>query len=217
VKVHITVHHTRLGTHEYRVIRPAQPLTRAILLDRYSQGAREMHLNNDTAYRIGVLWTLAARSARSLIHLPLRDGLVPWHRTTDPGTRLELVLAHHSLQFPDSRWKQLRTHLGAGRPQTATLPATDLPADDSIDYAARRHRENRDLFHQHLHAETLFMTGSAQLFRETARRFLDIAEHGPSFAKANPAYLHYCTEFHEGDGILANARGIHIEYCDRWL
>lgn len=80
----------------------------------------------------------------------------------------------------------------------------------------RHHAENRDLFHQHLHADTLFMTGSAKLFRETARHFFDIALYGPGHVARSGGYAHYCTEFHSLDGILGNAREVHIEYRGRW-
>ncbi|MET7998700.1 hypothetical protein ABZU76_48330 [Amycolatopsis sp. NPDC005232] len=109
----------------------------------------------------------------------------------------------------------MRQRLSPGRPQTATLPEADHADEMSIDYAARHYRDNHDKFHQHLHAETLFMTGSAKVFRETAGRFLDIARQGPAFV-ATPNYPHYCTELHVGDGILAHARELHIEYCDQW-
>ncbi|WP_249125969.1 hypothetical protein [Streptomyces sp. A2-16] len=60
------------------------------------------------------------------------------------------------------------------------------------------------------------MTGSAKVFRDTARHFLDVARHGPGYVPVHPNYPHFCTEFHSNDGILGDAREIHIEYCDRW-
>lgn len=207
MKLPVTIH-----TAEFRVIRPAQPLTRAALTDcdRYLAAYLDQH----AARTIAGLWLLAARSPRSLIHLPIRTNNPPAHDTT--GRRLDLVLLHHSLQFAPARWKQLRHRLGPGRPHTATLPEADHLDDLVIDHAARHHRDNRDLFHQHLHAETLFMTGSARVFRETADRFLDIARNGPDFVPGYPHHQHYCTELHTADGVLGNARELHIEYCDRW-
>ncbi|MEV6330436.1 hypothetical protein [Streptomyces sp. NPDC051909] len=97
-----------------------------------------------------------------------------------------------------------------------TLPDSALAGDAAVDHAARHHQENRDLFHQHLHAETLFMTGSAKVFRETARHFLDVARNGPAHALAHPNHTHYCTQFHSNEGVLGNAREIHVEYCAAW-
>ncbi|WP_330299222.1 hypothetical protein [Streptomyces sp. NBC_00503] len=97
-------------------------------------------------------------------------------------------------------------------------PPAPAPCSEagSADPGVRHHAENRDLFHQHLHADTLFMTGSAKLFRETARRFFDVALYGPGHGAGSSGYGHYCTEFHSLDGILGNARQLHIEYRDRW-
>ncbi|WP_052681326.1 hypothetical protein [Saccharothrix sp. ST-888] len=130
--------------------------------------------------------------------------------------RLDLVLLHHSLQFAPARWKELRGRLGRGRRQSVQLPDPDHPHDLPVDHRARHYRENRDLFHEHLHAGTLFMTGSAKAFRETTRNFLDIARHGPGHVRSHPNHPHFCTEFHSNDGILGRAREIHVEYCDRW-
>lgn len=214
MKLPVIIHQAHLGTDEFRVIRPAQPLTHALLTDRDWHLAA--YLDQDAARVVAGLWVLAARSPRSLIYLPIRANHPP--ACEAPGTtspRLDLVLLHHSLQFAPARWKQVRQRLSAGRPQTAVLPEANHADEMVIDYAARHYRENRDRFHQHLHAETLFMTGSAKVFRETAGRFLDIARHGPSFVAVHPSHPHFCTELHVGDGILAHAREIHIEYCDQ--
>jgi hypothetical protein len=60
------------------------------------------------------------------------------------------------------------------------------------------------------------MTGSAKVFRETARHFLDVARNGPSYVPVHPSYPYFCTELHSNDGILGDAREIHVEYCDQW-
>ncbi|MFI5979893.1 hypothetical protein ACIBEA_03335 [Streptomyces sp. NPDC051555] len=97
-----------------------------------------------------------------------------------------------------------------------TLPGPRHTDEALIDHGARLHQENRDLFHQHLHAETLFMTGSAEAFGETARHFFDVARSGPRYVPVRPGYPHFCTELHSNDGILGDAREIRIEYCDQW-
>ncbi|MFG2485460.1 MULTISPECIES: hypothetical protein [Streptomyces] len=217
MKLSVTIHRARLGPVEFKVIRPARPPVRAVLVDR--DRYVNTFLDQDAAQLIGALWTVAASSPRSLVHVPMRGNHAPAHAWPEAGTRqLDLVLLHHSLQFAPARWKELRARLGPGRPQTVTLPvpapapAGGSPAADE----ARHHRENRDLFHQHLHAETLFMTGSAKAFRATSHHFLDVARDGPGHAAAHPRNPHFCTRFHADAGILGDAREIHIEYCDRW-
>ncbi|WP_308072671.1 hypothetical protein [Streptomyces bambusae] len=160
------------------------------------------------------------------MHLPLRGNHPPAGQTPGDGAgpRLDLVLLHHSLRFAPARWKQVRARLGPGRPGTADLPEAGRSHGDRegdregppVYHAARHYRENHDLFHQHLHAETLFMTGSAKVFRDIAHHFLDIAREGPDRIRVHGADAHFCTELHSGDGVLGHARELHIEYCDRW-
>ncbi|MFD3945133.1 hypothetical protein [Streptomyces sp. NPDC058579] len=215
MKLPITLHHARLGSQAFKVIRPARPLTHAILLDHDRH--LDAYVDQDAAQRIAGLWTLAASSPGALVHLHMRGNRPPSRELPDAGTRqLDLVLLHHSLQFAPSRWKEVRGRLDQGRPQTVKLPDPGRATEPAIDPAARHHRENRDLFHQHVHAETLFMTGSAKVFKDTARHFLDVARHGPGYVPVHPSYPHFCTEFHSNDGTLGDAREIHIEYCDEW-
>ncbi|MFD9727934.1 hypothetical protein [Streptomyces sp. NPDC059072] len=197
----VTVHRPRLGPREFTVIRPARPPEHALLVedDRFLNA----YVDRPAAGLIGGPWGLAATSPRALVHVPLR-------RAGDSGDagarRLDLVLLHHSLQFAPSRWKELRGRLGAGHRRTVTV-CTDRP---EIDWEALHHAENRDLFHQHVHAETLFVTGSARAFRETAGHFHDVAAHGPGHTADN---RHYCAQLGHGDD---SARDIHIEYSDAW-
>lgn len=215
MKLPITIHQARLGSEEFRVIRPARPLVRALLVDHNRH--LDAYLDQDAAQRIGGLWMLAARSPRSMVHLPMRTNRPPARELPeDVGCQLDLVLLHHSLQFAPSRWKEIRARLGPGRPQIVTLPGAGRPDDAVIDHQARYYRENRDLFHQHLHAETLFMTGSAKVLREATRPFLDVARYGPGYAPMNPSYPDFYTELHANHGIHGDAREIRIEYCDQW-
>ncbi|MEU9101804.1 hypothetical protein [Streptomyces sp. NPDC048361] len=214
-KLPITLHQAALGAETFKVIRSGQPTVRAVLLDqdRYL-GA---YLDQDAAYQVAGLWELAASSPRALIHLPLRKNSMPSLELPCTGRPLDLVLLHHSLHFAPSRWKEVRARLGPARPRTLTLPTGPHPAEDTTGLATRHHKENRDLFHQRVHADTLFMTGSATLFAETARRFHDLARNGPVFAPGPATYRHYCTELHSSEGLLdRRARELHIEYCDQW-
>lgn len=216
MKLPVVIHQARLGADDFRVVRPARPPARAVLVDndRYLNA----YLDQEAARTVAVLWAFAARSPRSLIHLPLRGNRPPvGDMPDDTGFQVDLVLLHHSLQFAPSRWKRVRGRLGPGRLHTVDLPDAELDGVlTEADCEARHHRENRDLFQQHLHAETLFMTGSAKVFRQTARHFLDVARKGPGHVPVPPGRSHFCTELHSNDGILGDAREIHIEYRDHW-
>ncbi|MEW1911423.1 hypothetical protein AB0442_23740 [Kitasatospora sp. NPDC085895] len=218
MRLPIQAHRARLGAREHRVIRPRGAVERAVLLgqDHVLNG----WFDRGAARTVGGLWLLAARSPRSLVHLPIRGNRLPgaFAPAADGDERLDLVLVHHSLQFAPSRWKALRGRLGAGMPRTADLPEAEGPAAELPDAALeeRHHREFRDRFHQHVVAGTLFMTGSARAFRETADRFLDVARHGPAHVRAHPVSPHYCAEIHHLEGILADGRGLHLEYWEDW-
>ncbi|MFI1282404.1 hypothetical protein ACH4U5_16905 [Streptomyces sp. NPDC020858] len=204
----VTVHRARLGPQEFKVVRPARPPEHAVLLD--DGWFLNAYVDEAAARLMAGLWRLAATSPRSLIHLPLRRGAGTGAAagTSEAGARpLDLVLLHHSLQFAPSRWKELRGRLGPGLRRSVTVPASD----PETGHAALHHAENRDLFHQRLHAETLFVTGSAKVFRETAGAFREVADHGPRHARDGSPGGHYCARLGSGDD---GARDIHIEYSD---
>lgn len=230
VQVKIIVQRVRLGAEEFRVIRPAKPLTNGGLYDDGNQ--YNMYVNRMDGRRIGTLWLLAARSPRSLVYLPMRvgppaPGINPdWDKEERcPDRPLDLVLVHHSLQFPPSRWKQMRERITTGSPthevRTASVPDTDLPADEEIDYRALNYQENRDVLHQRVHAETLFLTGSAAAFREPARHFFAVAKEGPS-AAVTSLYIsgacnyHVCRLFYWPHLDPGGGQDIHVEYCPPW-
>ncbi|WP_052848791.1 hypothetical protein [Streptomyces avicenniae] len=207
----ITVHRVRLGRDEFRVIRAADPLVRARLVGpEPAWGDLQMNVDAGAARSIGMLWSLAARSRRSLVYLPLRDGALPAGGPRRAEPPLDLVLLHHSLQFKPHHWKRVRGRLGAGLRGTARLSPADLRGDGEIDHAAHHHREYRDTFHQHVHAHSLFMVGSARVFRETAGMFFDLVRQAPDHG----ADSHHCEEL--GHPLVGNGRDIHIEYTRRW-
>ncbi|AWZ06677.1 MULTISPECIES: hypothetical protein [unclassified Streptomyces] len=210
MKLPLTIHQARLGAAEFKVIRPARPPERAVLSE--GRWYLDAEVDQGAAQLIAGLWALAATSPRSLVHVPLRRD--------DPATGrpgLDLVLLHHSLQFAPSRWKELRAKLGAGRARTADLPGPTA-FDPAVDHypQERHHKENRDRFHTRVHTETLFLTGSATLFADTAWVFADVAHNGSGHVYAHPARRHYCVELDQGNGYFGSGSGLHVVYRDEW-
>ncbi|MEU8437830.1 hypothetical protein AB0F18_34035 [Streptomyces sp. NPDC029216] len=202
MRLRLTVHEARRGSEGFRVVRPVRVPECAELFD--DAWWLNAYVDRDAALLMAGLWTLAATSPRSLIHLPLRGPAPP-----AGSGRLDLVLLHHSLQLAPARWKDVRRRLSPGRPRTVDLVLAE-PAES--EYASLHHTENRDRFHQSVHAETLFMTGSAAAFRRGAAVFLDVARNGPGHVVAHPdrayRHRHYCRTV----DCDARFRDIHVEY-----
>jgi len=218
LRVKIAVQRVRMEGEEFRVIRPAAPLNNGAL---YETGGRyEMYVDRTDGRRIGTLWLLAARSPRSLVYLPLRATPpapgIGW-RDEKP---LDLVLAHKTVQFRSSRWKRLRERITAGNAprelQTASVPEGDLQSDHA--------QRTSDQLRQHVHAETLFLTGTTRTFRESARHVFAVTNEGPP-AAATQLYLpgpgcnyHACRSLYVWQGPQAHAwQDLHVTYTPRWV
>ncbi|WP_306367884.1 hypothetical protein [Nocardiopsis sp. CC223A] len=119
------------------------------------------------AERLVGLWALAARSPRSIVHLPVRSAPVPDASWGPAWDTLDLLLVHHSLRFPASAWKDLRAGLDTGRPHTAVLPADTLPEWEGGHADRSRYREYRDHLRCAVTARTLVLTGSPTGFAVT--------------------------------------------------
>ncbi|WP_405676076.1 hypothetical protein OG292_14200 [Streptomyces sp. NBC_01511] len=229
LRLKINVHKVRLGGEEYRVISPFGPLRNGALY-RYGTNQYNMYVDRPDGRRIGALWLLAARSPRSLVYLPTRAPAKEFGGAYGDEwgeTPLDLVLAHRAVQFRPSRWKELRARMRAGNAprevRTASLPEGELPADTpEIEYAAPSDPANRNLLHQHVHAETLFLTGGAAAFRESAPHIFAVTKEGPP-AAATELYLsggcnyHVCRSLYHWPDLDARERDqIHVEFCPPW-
>ncbi|MFD8599516.1 hypothetical protein ACFV1L_31385 [Kitasatospora sp. NPDC059646] len=214
----MTVHHVRTGPTEYRVIRAADGPGRLVLLDRHH--LLDMYADLDGLTRLAALWSLAARSARSLVHLPLRGRPAPagYHDGLPneiPPVALDVLLVHHSLQFRPADWKALRNRLGPGRPHTTATPDQDFPAE----YGSVRRRP-----HDHLRfdraARTLVVTGSPAAFRFEGTGLRRLLTDAPAAHRTWPA-THQCTELDAGPWLTYPVhtpvpRRIHLQYCPDW-
>ncbi|WP_162834338.1 hypothetical protein [Amycolatopsis circi] len=207
MKVRAQLRHARLDGREWRVLRPDPGLDTAVL---YEKGPWPgMCVDRRAAYRIGVLWLLAARSRHTVIHLPLRASRTP----AEPeftGRRLDLVLSHHTAQLRVSHWPRLRAALGPARPHTVRVPADRRPVE-------RPHWRTRDRLYDRIHADTMFLTGSAAVFRHTAEYFFALAFRAPGSAPGEETAHHACAELHWSAGVLVNTDCLHVLYRAHWL
>ncbi|MFJ5228789.1 hypothetical protein ACIQBJ_02710 [Kitasatospora sp. NPDC088391] len=226
MKQQITVHRVRDGAREYRVLRAAAGPGRLALRDEHHW--LTLYADRAGLERLLAVWALATRSPHSLLHLPLRAqappaGLPPLRDGAAAPETLDLVLAHHSLQFRPSAWKDLRSRLGRGRPQTTGTPDADFRAVPGF-VERLFHREFRDHLRFDLAARTLFVTGSAAAFRDDGRHLAALRTEGPAdhHRRASRTIGHECAEIGTAPRSFPTTRGpfppglLHVQYCPDW-
>lgn len=203
----------RYRSREYRVVRPARAPGFAGLYE--ARLGAQFCLDKRTAAMFAMAWGLVARSPHSIIYLPLRAATRPdecaW------GRPLDLVLLHHRLAFPPSKWKQVRARLGPGTPHTVTLPADAWPKRPVADHRRSWHREFRDFVRWEVAADTLVLTGSREAFELQADQVRALAEECPAHRARTPD-THCCTEIGMGRSRYRPDRRypyaeLHAEYC----
>ncbi|GAA3805871.1 hypothetical protein GCM10022226_27480 [Sphaerisporangium flaviroseum] len=155
----------------------------------------QMSVDKRAAVMLAMAWGLAARSPHSLIYLPLRAARPA--DSVNEGQPLDLVLLHHRLAFPISRWKQVRARLGAGRPHRVTIPPWAFHRRPVADHR----RWSYQGFHDHLRwdiaADTLFLIGSREAFELEADPVRALGEDRPAHLAKSPD-AHCCAEINLG-------------------
>ncbi|MGW1168798.1 hypothetical protein [Streptomyces sp. NPDC001153] len=164
----------RTGPHEHRVVQPRQPLRHTSL--RAPEPIGLLLGDHDGLSRLAGLFSFAAYSRHTIVHVPLRDGVPP---DEGVGERVDLVLAHHTLGLRPAQWPELRRRLGRGAPLTVRTDEART-ARDAAAWRERRERPGlRDVLRHATHARTFFLFGSRDVFAETATWFAHAAGNGP--------------------------------------
>ncbi|WP_345678191.1 hypothetical protein [Yinghuangia aomiensis] len=218
----VLIQRVRLGNDEYRVIRPVRAKNVALYSatgDHYG-----LCVDRPDGRQLGTLLMLAARSPRSLVYLPLRSNPdVPGIGPPDEQP-LDLVLVPRAQQFRPAHWKPLRTRITAGNAprelRTASVPGSDLTKDIARDHPPSG---DRHTLRQHVHAETLFLTGARHAFREAARHVFALTADGPPLA-ARYGHLyypwgcnyHHCSNLYDRDELPDDWRQIHMVFHPTW-
>jgi hypothetical protein len=164
----------RTGLHEYRVVQPRQPLRHTTL--RAPDPIGWLLGDHDGLSRLAALFSFAAYSRHTIVHVPLRDSLPP---DEGLGELVDLVLAHHTLGLRPSKWPGLRRRLVNGTALTVRTDETRT-ARDAASWRERSQRADfRDGLRHAAHARTFFLFGSRDVFAETAGHLADAAGWGP--------------------------------------
>lgn len=172
-----------LGNRTYRAVRPRRPAGHSPV---YYHGngcctfARTA-VDRAGAVELAAAWWLAARSPRTIVWLPLRDGPCDWSQWDQerPDRPLDLVMVHHSLQLPVSRWPAIRRRVPRlERPSTVRLPDRPFPCTDPWDHEC--YGECRDHLTYAVAANTLFLVGSRTAFELEAETIRAVVEDWPA-------------------------------------
>ncbi|MGW1745963.1 hypothetical protein ACWCRD_10185 [Streptomyces sp. NPDC002092] len=177
----------RAGPHTYRLVQPRRPLRHTSL--RAPDPIGLLLGDHDGLSRLAGLFSFAACSRRTIVHVPLRDGVPP---DEGVGELVDLVLAHHSLGLRAGQWPELRRRLRQGTPLTVRTDEART-ARDAAAWRARQERAGfQDAPRHATHARTLFFFGDRDPFADIAVRLAHAAGHGPlqkGVGKGRTAYM----------------------------
>ena len=214
VRIATTVHHARLGRDVYRVIRPATPIARVMVRD--NQDWWFVAADPAGAMRVAGLIEIAARSPRSLVHIPLRgDGApVGWQWLKQAGA-VDLLVVQPRLQFPAHRWSDVRRRLDSGRMQSFEVAGrTREQVCDESPGCWRRTVLAKPAITR-AHAGTLLVTASPPALRAFADCFAHLASCGPGSVGRGAPYFR--EKIHPLDGLFRREeRGWFLVHCDSW-
>ncbi|MGW5636915.1 hypothetical protein [Streptomyces sp. NPDC003832] len=174
MRLRLTEFRPRTGPHEHRVVRPRTPLRHTSLTAPDPVGM--LLGDHDGLNRLAGLFSFAAHSPHTVVHIPLRDGVPP---DEGVGERVDLVLAHRTLGLRPSQWPALRAKLRAGTPLTARTDEARTARHAESWHAAQTRPDLWDDFRHTTHARTLFLFGGRDLFAHTATEFAYTAGFGP--------------------------------------
>lgn len=188
----------RTGPHEHRVVQPRQTLRHTSL--RAPEPIGLLLGDHDGLNRLAGLFSFAACSRHTIVHVPLRDGVPPGEGA---GELVDLVLAHHALGLRPSKWPELRRKLVNGTPLTVRTDEARTARDAA---SWREHGERggfRDELRHATHARTFFLFGSRDVFAAIATDFAHAAGWGPhqkGVAKGHSALMAALPTLVQGPG-----------------
>ncbi|MGD8169329.1 hypothetical protein ACEXOS_019110 [Herbiconiux sp. P16] len=159
-----TIHDVHVGAKQYRVIKAAQPLEGTLL----ELGDGWFGEFEAAAIRtLAIAWAVAARSPHSAVFLPLAT-------TAEPMENLDIVLVHHRLQMPPSKWTSIRRRLGKGKISRVSVPDSAYLPRSVSGGAYRRsalYHSDKDDLRWVVAGRTLVVVGSRLAFDDHVRQF----------------------------------------------
>ncbi|MGW7429275.1 hypothetical protein ACWGIN_06965 [Streptomyces sp. NPDC054861] len=177
----------RTGPHAHRIVQPWPPLRHTTLDDPLAARWSCLLGDHDGLSRLAALFSFAAFSRHTIVHVPLRESLP---RAFSPGTPVDLVLVHPTAGLRPSAWPALRARLRTGTPLTVRTneARTAAHAADWHEDQERRHERAGSWLHPAVHARTLFLRGDRDVFCAAATAFEAVAGFGPLDKRARQGH-----------------------------
>jgi len=97
----------------------------------------------------------------------------------------DLVLVHHSMQLRVHEWKQIRNLIRKSAYKEAAVDVNEPEDDVGRNLGRFRYTDHKDYLDVAEHSDTIFMTGSSEVFRELSRDAWQLSKSG------REAYLSY--------------------------
>ncbi|MHC5903184.1 hypothetical protein ACVNF4_04615 [Streptomyces sp. S6] len=170
MRLRLTEFRPRTGPHTHRVVRPRTPLRHTSLYAPDPYGV--LCGDHDGLNQLAGLFSFAAYSRHTIVHIPLREGVPPNWGTGEP---VDLLLIPDSYGLRPSGWPDLRRKLRQGTPLTVRTDERRTARDAERSYRSRREPELRQV----THARTCILTGGRDAFAEMATEFAYTAGWGP--------------------------------------
>jgi hypothetical protein len=179
VRLRVDEFRPRSGRYVFRVVRPRPALRHTTLSDPLGAWG---HLagDHDGLSRLAGLFSFAAYSPHTVVHVPLRGGVPAGYGTGEP---VDLVLAHQSLGLRPSVWPALRRGLTGSAPRTVRTDERRT-ARHAADWQARWDQRwdrlpRADRLQPAVHARTLFLLGARDTFASASVNLALAAGFGP--------------------------------------
>ncbi len=178
----------RAGRYAFRVVQPRPALRHTTLVDPTRDWGYLVG-DHDGLTRLAGLFSFAACSPHTVVHVPLRQSIP---RDFPQGVPVDLVLVHQTLGLRPSIWPALRRGLTQGAPRTVRTDErrTARHAADWENLWERRwdRLPRTGRVQPAVHARTLFLSGARDTFAAASVRISEVAGFGPLDKRAAKGY-----------------------------
>ncbi|PWI17294.1 hypothetical protein DI272_26390 [Streptomyces sp. Act143] len=208
MRLRLTEYTPRLGPHQHRIVRPRTPLRHTSLSAPQPIGL--LLGDHDGLNRLAGLFSFAACSRRTIVHVPLRDGVPPdegW------GERVDLVLAHHDAGLRASKWPELRRRLIHGTPLTVRTDEARTARDAEAWRARQGRADTREELRHATHARTFFLFGTRDVFAQTATDLAYAAGWGPHQKHAAEGHMAFMTALTLAEPPGTGGHPLEVDIC----